>query len=200
MVPSLYRALKREIGDKDIVESFRFNTQLFDIFEFFKPNGGSPHARSVHITCILKAIFLPVLGLKKCYNLLHPDDKLGGLLYPLFGQIFIVLWFALHVAEASVVHMYVLAWLAYLGFVCILMMTRLEMRQKYNIWGSPVDDIVAAMFAWPLCLAQCEMMAMNNGEGAPRYLACIDEICEQMAQAKGAALPAAEKSTETNKV
>jgi len=180
MVPSTFRALKREAGDEDIKKAYRFNTQLLDFFEGFKPNGGSPHAPMVHITAIIKATVFPFSGIMKCYTHVHPGSKTSAFLYALFGQAFILAWFALQIAEVGTKHLYVISWLMYIAFACILFSTRLEMRQKYNVYGSPVDDMVAAVFMWPFALAQCDMMAMNDGAGAPLYLACVDEICDEM--------------------
>jgi Cys-rich protein (TIGR01571 family) len=188
MVPSTFRALKREAGDEDLKKAYRFNTQLLDFFEGFQPNGGSPHAPMVHITAIIKAIFLPFSAINRCYTHVHPGSTTSAFLYALFGQAFIIGWFALQIAEVGLKHVYVISWLMYLAFACILFSTRLEMRHKYNVYGSPVDDIVAAVFMWPLALAQCDMMAMNEGAGAPLYLTCVDEICAEMAAAKGAAV------------
>jgi hypothetical protein len=202
MVPAIYRALKHEAGDEDIKTAKRFNTQLLDFFEFFKPNGGSPHAPSTHVKCILKAIFLPFVGVKACFKHMYPESSISGLLYALFAQAFIIVWFIFHIIEVSYTYFYVLAWLSYIFFVCILFSVRLEMRAKHNVYGSALDDIVAALVAWPFCLAQCEMMAMNNGEGAPLYCACIDDIKAQMAKAHGDSdeYNTVSKTAETNQV
>ena len=56
MVPALYRALKREVGDTDICASYRFNTQIFDFSEGFKPKIGSPCVPGTHVASLFKGL------------------------------------------------------------------------------------------------------------------------------------------------
>ena len=43
MVTSVHRALRREAGDPEILHAKKFNTQLLDVFEFFRPHTASAH-------------------------------------------------------------------------------------------------------------------------------------------------------------
>ena len=53
MVPSTYRALKFEYGEKDILGAKKFNVQLFDFFECYNPVTKTPYSgqagKQVHL-------------------------------------------------------------------------------------------------------------------------------------------------------
>merc|ERR1719240_1628350 len=61
MVPACYRALKKEMKDVDIAISYRFNTQLLDILEFFQPRGGSPCGCGTHMYNLFLGLFVPAV-------------------------------------------------------------------------------------------------------------------------------------------
>jgi hypothetical protein len=189
MVPSCYRALKHEAGDEDILSSYRFNTQLLDICEFFKPNGGSPFTPSQHLTKIGVALVCPFLSVRKVYSHLHAEAPATAVLMGVAAQLLWLAWVVFHFLEISVQHMSILAWLAYLFMAFLITSLRVEMRGKFKVWGSPMDDLAVSLLVFPFTLAQMEMMAETNGEGAPLYFASTDEMIEQMKAAKSGELP-----------
>jgi len=181
MVPSLYRALKKEMGDKDIIESYRFNTQLLDFLEGFKPRGGSPCTPVEHIKHIALGLFIPAIPIFNIYKKVWPKDTIGAVMYAASGMSFYLVWFICHIVETDTEHVYLIAWLMYFGFLCIVMHLRVEMRGKYNVCGSPIDDMTASLVMYPFVLAQCAMMADKDGAGAPHYCASADEVIAEMA-------------------
>jgi len=184
MVPSLYRALKKELGDKDIIESMRFNTQLLDIFEGFQPNGGSPCPPMTHIKCILTGLFVPAKGLADAFKACYPDSPKFAAVVATVGQILYICWFALHIVEVEKEGMHTIAWLCFTGFFLIVAFARGELRRKYNIWGFALEDLFCAIMVYPFVLAQMEMQAASDGSGAPTYFASADEIKAEMTSLK----------------
>ena len=74
--------------------------------------------------------------------------------------------------------------------LCSVIFSRVVMRYKYNVWGSPMDDLFASLFLWPVVLAQLEMCADTDGKDAPAYWASTDEMIETLKQSEDtAALP-----------
>ena len=241
MVPACYRVLKKEMADDDILTSYRFNTQLLDILEFFKPKGGSPCTPATHLTHLAQALFIPGLPVFKCYKKLYPDDFLGAVLYslgavktrggsnpghasaaslilfscpllldperPLFEASdrfalersrqagFYIAWIVCHILETSNTHSYLVAWLMFFFFLAIVVHLRVEMRQKYNVWGSPVDDLFASLLMYPFVLAQCSMMADTDGKDAPLYFASAEEVIQEMAVKGGEPMPEVASTT-----
>jgi hypothetical protein len=183
MVPACYRALKKEMKDEDILKSYRFNTQLLDVLELFKPHGGSPCTVKEHVMSLVWALLAPGYPIYKIYAHVWPEDGIGAFLYSLGSAGFYYSWIGCHIAETTLTHTYLIAWLMFFGFLCIIIHLRVEMRQKYNVWGSPIDDICASLFMYPFVISQCSMMAATNGKDAPLYFASADEVIEEMAVA-----------------
>mmetsp|Transcript_22047 Transcript_22047/g.56275 ORF Transcript_22047/g.56275 Transcript_22047/m.56275 type:complete len:1013 (-) Transcript_22047:54-3092(-) len=181
MVPSLYRALKKEMGDQDIQSSKRFNTQLLDILEGFQPHGGSPCTPAVHVKHLALALFVPALPIWTIYKKVWPEDTVGAVLYAGGSMGFYIAWIVCHILELEVTHTYLIAWLMFFFFLCIVVHLRVEMRQKFGVWGSPFDDIFVSLFMYPFVLAQCAMMAETDGESAPGYFVAVDEVRAEMA-------------------
>ena len=161
MVPSLYRVLKKELGEKDILESMRFNTQLLDLFEGFQPKGGSPCPPLTHIKCILTGLFVPAKGLADAFKACYPDSKVFPPLVATVGQILYICWCALHIVEVEKEGMHTIAWLCFTGFFLLVAFARGELRRKYNIWGFALEDLFCAIAMYPFVLAQ---MASNNAK------------------------------------
>jgi hypothetical protein len=184
MVPSLYRALKKELGDKDIIESMRFNTQLLDIFEGFQPKGGSPCPPMTHIKCILTGLFVPAKGLNDALKACYPNSPKFAAVVATVGQILYICWFALHIVEVEKEGMHTIAWLCFTGFFLIVAFARGELRRKYNVWGFALEDLFCAIMLYPFVLAQMEMQVSTDGKGAPTYFASADELQVLMASLK----------------
>uniref|UniRef100_A0A7S3AL85 Uncharacterized protein n=1 Tax=Haptolina ericina TaxID=156174 RepID=A0A7S3AL85_9EUKA len=185
MCPSLYRALKKEVGDTDITTSYRFNTQLLDIFEMFKPRGGSPCSPMTYVTEIAVACFFPFIGVKAAYDRCFPTKPMESIMYAFLVQVGWITWFIMQFLEISTVNMSVLSWVAYIFFTCIVAFVRGELRGKENVWGSPADDFVVALTIWPFVLAQMKMHADTDGKDKPLYFASADELIAELAEADG---------------
>ena len=184
MVPSLYRVLKKELGEKDILESMRFNTQLLDLFEGFQPKGGSPCPPLTHIKCILTGLFVPAKGLADAFKACYPDSKVFPPLVATVGQILYICWCALHIVEVEKEGMHTIAWLCFTGFFLLVAFARGELRRKYNIWGFALEDLFCAIMMYPFVLAQMEMQLATDGKDAPTYFASAEEIKAEMSSLK----------------
>jgi len=184
MVPSLYRALKKELGDKDILASKRFNTQLLDIFEGFQPNGGSPCPPLTHIKSILTGLLVPGASLFQAFKGCYPESLKFNMVVATVGQILYICWFALHIVEVEKEGMHTIAWLCFTAFFLLVAFARGELRRKYNIWGNALEDLFCAIMLYPFVLAQMEMQATTDGSGAPTYFASADEVQAEMASLK----------------
>ena len=170
MVPSLYRALKKELGDKDIIESMRFNTQLLDIFEGFQPKSGSPCPPMTHIKSILTGLFVPAKGLNDALKACYPNSPKFAAVVATVGQILYICWCALHIVEVEKEGMHTIAWLCFTGFFLIVAFTRGELRRKYNVWGFALEDLFCAIMLYPFVLAQMEMQVKTLTPTLPSTL------------------------------
>jgi len=130
MVPSLYRALKKELGDKDILESMRFNTQLLDLFELFKPHGGSPCTPGTHLKSILAGIFLPANALYATFSACYPKAKTWAATVAFLGQTLLICWVALLSVDVEKEGAHTIAWLCMTGLLLLVAFGRGELRRK----------------------------------------------------------------------
>jgi len=188
-VPSLYRILKKEMGDEDIIKSKKFNTQLLDFMELFQPKCGSPCTPMQHVISIVTAMFLPFIPVKKSLDAIMPGDAILSIAVASVTQTLFFCFILFHALEPATLHMHTLGWVWHFFFCAIVAVVRQKMRQKYNVWGSFADDLFVAFFCYPITLAQCSMMAETDGKDAPDYFADADQVIEEMAGAGGPALP-----------
>jgi choline-glycine betaine transporter len=193
MVPALYRALKREAGDTDIAEAKRFNTQLFDIMELFKPNGGSPFSPAQHIVKIVLALLAPFLPIKAALGKAYPKSPIFVGLLAVTAQLLYVAWFVLQICEVRFAGVYILSWVMFSGYIFIVIFARAEMRRIYNVWGSYVDDLYVSIFGFPVVLAQLQMAAETDNKDAPTYFASADLLAAELANLGDEELPTAAK-------
>mmetsp|Transcript_3757 Transcript_3757/g.11598 ORF Transcript_3757/g.11598 Transcript_3757/m.11598 type:complete len:986 (+) Transcript_3757:94-3051(+) len=178
LVLALYRALKKEVGDADILESKRFNTQLLDIFEGFKPMSGSPVPVSKHLKAVVTGLLCPGYAVYASMHRMHPTSKDCGmresLVYGVLAQLLYIAWIVLMICEVKFEYASSIAWLLYLFKTILLTYCRTAMRNKYNIWGCTLDDMWACLVWYPFVCAQLQIQAETDGEGAQAYFADVD--------------------------
>jgi hypothetical protein len=173
------------MGDEDILTSKKFNTQLLDFLEGFAPRTPSPCAPAEHAKQIGIAILVPFLPIKSCMDRLYPSEPMYNMTIAVVSQVLFLAFIIFHAVEASTLHMHTLGWVWHFFFVSIVAVIRQRMRLTYNVWGSFADDYFVAMFAYPLTLAQCAMMAETDGKDAPLYFADADQVIAEMAAISG---------------
>jgi hypothetical protein len=206
MVPSTYRALKREMGDEDIMHSNRFNTQLLDLFEGFKPHTGTPFGIGEYLTNIVLAVFFPCVGVYKTYKHCFPNETLMPIFWATLQQLLFLLFIVLHAAEEAANRdgaiaaalggdwrgfldaftgkgLHTLAWVSYCIFTFINTYLRGEMRSKYKIWGNYVEDFWSCLVFYPVAIAQFTMHATSEGKDMKKYFHSLDSLIQEMADA-----------------
>merc|ERR1711865_644302 len=171
-------------GERDIIDSKRFNTQLLDVFEGFKPNGGSPCLPGTHAKEILIGLFCPFSSVNASLNHCFPDSKLSNLSYAVTSQALFISWITLMIVDVGKEGVHVIGWLCMVGTLFIITLCRIELRRKYNIWGNPLDDLWATMCVYPIVLAQMKMQVDTDGKDAPTYFASADKIQQDMYELK----------------
>jgi hypothetical protein len=206
MVPSTYRALKREMGDEDIMHSNRFNTQLLDLFEGFKPHTGTPFGIGEYLSNIVIAVFFPCVGVYKTYKHCFPNETLMPIFWATLQQLLFLLFIVLHAAEEAANRdgaiaaalggdwrgfldaftgkgLHTLAWVSYCIFTFINTYLRGEMRSKYKIWGNYVEDFWSCLVFYPVAIAQFTMHATSEGKDMKKYFHSLDSLIQEMADA-----------------
>jgi len=197
MVPATYRALKHVVGDKDILSSYRFNTQICDIFEFFSPNGGSPCPPGKHVSSLLTGFVAPFVAVRGGLLYVNPDRPLNALCYGAFAQFLWSAWFLLHILEVAGKGMHSIAWVCFFFLAFIISIVRTDIRRKDKIWGNSLEDFFIGLAAYPFALSQIQMHAEKAGDGKKFYFESIDQLKETMDGLVGDTLKLKEVQTST---
>lgn len=178
-VLALWRTLKKERGDRDILEAKRFNTQLLDVFEGFKPMAGSPVSVARHVKATLVGLLCPGIAVHASLKRMYPSAKGCGLpeavIYGVVSQLLYTSWVVLMIVEVEVEFISAVAWMIFFFNVCLLTYCRTAMRLKYNVWGCMLDDMWACIVWYPFVCAQLQIQAETDGAGARLYFADVDE-------------------------
>ena len=175
MVPATWRALKYEFKEPDILRAKKFNTQIFDIFECYRPVIETPYSGKalVQLTALFLNLFVPFVGIFKGLSVV-PGHKFTAVVLGVLAQLLFLTWFSLQIVQVSVRDSGSMSWVFFIFFIAIVGYTRWQVRQVYDVWGSMVEDMWLGLTLYPFVLAQAQLMAANNGEGAPSYWAEVE--------------------------
>jgi choline-glycine betaine transporter len=189
MVPATWRAIKYEFGEQDIIKSKKFNTQLLDFVELYRPkyNRASPYhgKASVQLTKLVIALFAPGVAVFASLSKI-PNHGTSKFVIPVLTQLLWLAWLILHCVDApsTIRDAHALAWTAYIFMICSIGYCRYCLRQQHNIWGSLFEDMWVSFVMYPFVAAQSQMMA-EDPTGAPDYFEDLTAVlAEQQAAAK----------------
>ncbi len=186
LVPATYRLLKHDMGDADILESKRFNTQLLDITEFFTPRVKTPIPGTNAFLTLCIAALVPGIGLHKAMLHTKPEKKATAMAYAIVSQLLYLGWFVLQLTEIDSVRFAfssTLGWVLFTFFLAIVASTRIAMRTKYNIWGSALEDLWVSL-CYPFAIAQMQHQAETDGVNSPGYFEHIDDLVSELTKIK----------------
>jgi len=178
MVPATYRALKREFGDADIINSKKFNTQLFDFCEGFKPkNANLPYwgKGGMIMTKVAIALFVPGFGVYKALSVTS-NHKLGRYIVAGLCQLCWLAFFVFQILQAGPAQSFAFSWVMYCFMIAAVAYTRAQLRERYNIWGNLVEDMWVSLTMYPFVVSQVELQAENDGAGSPNYFHDLDVL------------------------
>jgi choline-glycine betaine transporter len=199
MVPSTYRALKREFGDKDIITSKKFNSQLFDFCECYKPkNKNVPYWGQTGkcLTTTLIALVAPGLGIYKALNIEQlSSHKITKFVASGMVQILWLAWFIFQILDVGPDDSGSFSWVCWCFAILIIAYTRWQLRQVYNIWGSLLEDLWVSLTMPCFVVAQVQLQAENNGEGSPDYFTDLDAMLGEASSLKSVPEPQAAVQT-----
>lgn len=145
---SLWRALKMEIGEPTIINARKsFNTSLFDILEGFKPEDTDPvtPSRKERIQELIAGVMFPFRGIK---------GVSGSNVTASVVMFMYITWIVLLSISGVADGARSMAWVVYLFFVSFVAKMRVNLRHERNIYGNPVEDLVASLTMYPFVIAQ----------------------------------------------
>jgi len=168
MCSSLLRAVKWDSKEKDIVTSTRFTTGLFDWTEGFAPNAtiqGAKHGAekyepgmSARCVSLVIGIFFPFYELHKMNVLIHKEIAVAWLWTVSIGLLQLA-WIVCMILEVSVNNASALGWTFFFFMACCITVTRVWAREKYNVYGWPIEDFFVSLFWYPFAASQLGLHA-----------------------------------------
>ena len=117
-------------------------------------------------------LVLPGLGIYKSLSTVE-GHKCNAIVMAILAQTLWLAWFILHIVEVSSSDSGSMAWVCFCFFSAAVGYTRYTMRVKYNVWGSLLEDMWLGVSTYPFVITQSQLMAANDGEGAPAYFADV---------------------------
>ncbi|XP_074608787.1 trimethylamine transporter-like [Acropora palmata] len=153
MCVSLWRAVKMEAGDLD-QHGPQFSTGLLDSL-------GSPTL--LNIRKVLLAVVAPWYPMgKAAYKIGGSKDRQWVCMLILAAPFY--LWILLLCLEPVVNGISYVGWTVLFGFFAYATAIRHTIREKYNIYGSMVEDFFAVMITYPFAAIQMEHHVIHMDE------------------------------------
>ena len=153
---ALMRTLKMETGDPDITNARKgFNTGIFDIFEGFKPETTDPNTPTLkeRIRTLVTCAVFPFNGLKTAAKTCGSTD-MNATITAFTGTFAYATWIVLLSMSRTANGAHAMAWVAYMFFGSLVAKMRSDLRNKTNIYGNAVEDLVTSLSLYPFTIAQ----------------------------------------------
>jgi len=162
---ALYRGLKYDVGDADIVNSKDFSTQVWDFADFFPSREEFPVVPASHrLASIFECLFAPFISTFKITKNLYTGATV--MLYTAGISLFYVLWIVFLFLEFEDLQWAYIGWSFYIFMVLGIMQLRCQMRVKYGVYGGVMEDFFTTLCMYPMVLSQ---MALHIESGVPEF-------------------------------
>lgn len=167
LTTSLYRALKIDQHDDDIVNAASWSTGIFDCLDLFAPSGPNKPAplqkypMMGRVTHLVIGIFAPFMHAYAAAGALF-GTGLPAITHAAFSAASFLCWFALMFAHLEGAVYGYLGWTCFIFFVMHITMLRFCMREKHNIYGSIAEDFFGAMMMYPWIMSQVAYQAAED--------------------------------------
>jgi hypothetical protein len=158
---SLYRALKRELRDEDIMaQRHGFVVSSLDILELYSPEdmpAQSPSSGDRFKSNVI-ALFFPYKGLKTAAVAAYNDDVMGTI-YAVVATCTWFTWFLCLCLSGIGEGTASIAWMLYCFFVAQVAIIRYHVRAARSIRDNFLNDLFASFAVYPMVVSQMELEA-----------------------------------------
>jgi len=166
---SLYRALKIDQHEDDIINAASWSTGVFDWLDMFKPGSPSPDAYAAapkygsqeRIIHLLIGVFAPFVHVHTAAVHLY-GAGIEAMVHALVSAVSFLCWFGLMFVHLQGAVYGYLGWVCFTFFIMHLTMMRFNMREKHNIYGSIPEDFFGAMCIYPWIISQTAYQAVEE--------------------------------------
>jgi len=156
---ALIRTLRKESGDLDITDYRRsFNTNIldiFDIFEGFYHENDDLHVLSSkeRISVLIMCIIYPFKGIRIATKTCDLSDIKANII-AFIGMFLYITWIILIFVSKFITGTRALAWVTYILFCSIITKIRSNIRNKRNVNGNIIEDMLTTLVMYPFVIAQ----------------------------------------------
>ena len=160
MCASLHRACKYDMGEKDILESTRFITGLFDWTEGFQPNmpAGVPLPDAgTRFGSLITSFVAPFYTLHDMNVKLFSPAK-AGVITAAIAAMF-VCWIGCQFGELDKTNVAYIGWVCYTCMISAILYVRVKAREAYNVYGYSLEDAFSCLVMWPFVCSQLSLQA-----------------------------------------
>lgn len=159
---SLHRAAKWDRGEKDICESTRFITGVFDWTEGFRPN--MPEIEGItlptvgeRVSSLGVSIIAPFLTLHDMNTRIWSPARASAIT-AVTAALF-VSWIGCMFGELNSINASYVGWAIYTIFVTTILYVRVKARKAYNVYGFWLEDFFTCLVMWPCVCSQLSLQA-----------------------------------------
>lgn len=145
------------------MDKSKFSTSLFDFCDAFAPPSAASSAPLVpaRVRSLILSIVAPGLAVRKIALNIY-QDSYTSMVHAVGASVCFYSWVILMCMDApsnteNVGFYYGIGWSMFMLFVCWVTFLRSQMREKYNVYGSEIEDVFCALVAYPLTLSQLEL-------------------------------------------
>ena len=157
MCTAIYRCVKIEMGELDIINATPWKTDVFDVFSAF--DGESALGKAARVKSLGVAVLMPFVGLTNALTTLC-DTKIFAVISALAISILWYAWFILiftgYVGGATEdgksaadsfmwLNVASLGWVLYVAFAIFVGAVRTSVRQAKGIYGSMLEDLFTTL-------------------------------------------------------
>jgi len=165
MCTALYRACKIDFKEEDIMTGKKFNTALLDFTEGYKRVNDPKGALSggERFSRLLQATFIPAKPMITVLKHMWGADAYPAAFAVAYSLPFYT-WIILMVVDTAEENVAYIGWSCYMLYVASLVTTRVELREKYNIYGSMIEDIFCCLVMPFWVISQMEIQCSTEIE------------------------------------
>ena len=165
MCTSVWRGLKIDQEEDDILGSAQWSTGTLDIYDAFNPGPANEtlaprYAAVERLASLTKATFTPFLGVYKAAK--HLDGESGwAKAHGAFNAAFFLLWIIFLGLSAEDSKLAYIGWSWFMFFVLHVSFVRTAMRRAHGIYGNVWEDAFGCLCMYPNMVSQLELQTFE---------------------------------------
>ena len=166
MCTSIWRGLKIDQEEDDILRSAQWSTGTLDIYDAFNPGPANEtltprYAAAERLASLTRATFTPFLGVYKAAKHLNGERAAAAKVHGAFNAAFFLLWIIFLGLSAEDSKWAYIGWSWFMFFVLHVSFVRTAMRRAHGIYGNVWEDVFGCLCMYPNMVSQLELQTFE---------------------------------------